>query len=71
MMNCIRPLILTVLNRLTRKERGYILRALPKRIRIRLHTIRPTSNDVVIVNTCIPIYKNTTTSVRGDKMIKR
>ena len=44
-----------------------MLRARPSRIRMRLQTIRPTSNDVVIVNTCIPMYKNTTVSVEAGK----
>ena len=43
------------------------MRARPNRIKIRLQTISPTSNDVVIVNTCIPIYKNTTVSVEAAK----
>jgi hypothetical protein len=62
MMNCILGLILTVLNRLTAKERGKILAARPIRIKMRLHMIRLKLNDVEIVNTCIPMYRNTTVS---------
>ena len=62
MINCIPALILTVLNLLTRKERGKILAARPIKIRIRLHMIRLKLNDVEIVNTCIPMYRNTTVS---------
>ena len=61
-MNCILGLMLTVLNLLTRKERGKMLAALPIRMRIRLQMIRLKLNDVVMVNTCIPMYRNTTVS---------
>ena len=63
MINCILELMLTVLNRLTMKERGKILAARPIRIKIRLQMIRLKLKDVVMVNTCIPMYRNTTVSV--------
>jgi hypothetical protein len=62
MMNCILGLMLTVLNRLTAKERGKMLAARPIRIKMRLHMIKLKLNDVEMVNTCIPMYRNTTVS---------
>ena len=64
MINCILGLMLTVLNLLTRNERGKMLAARPIRIKIRLQMIRLKLKDVVIVNTCIPMYRNTTVSVQ-------
>lgn len=66
MMNCILALMLTVLNRLTAKERGKMLAARPIRIKIRLHMMRLKLNDVEMVNTCIPMYRNTTVSAEGE-----
>ena len=66
MMNCILALMLTVLNRLTAKERGKMLAARPIRIKIRLHMMRLKLNDVEMVKTCIPMYRNTTVSAEGE-----
>ena len=55
MMNCILGLMLTVLNRLTRKERGKMLAARPIRIKMMLQMIRLKLKEVVMVNSCIPM----------------
>jgi len=71
MMNCIWLLILVARNRFTRKDRGKMLAARPSRIRIRLQMMSSTLKDVLMVNTCMPMYRNTTVSARegGERMV--